>query len=1763
MAEKGWKSYSAEAVAISDFVHSDAPRYLLRFSVGDVIQVVETMEGWYKGILIETKETGLFPASFFRVKPSEDGKDPIMRELHSVFREWGDLLKKLYLARKTKDFNILSERLKTLFSWNKDALAKMKAKVMASIEEGRRLMGLDLLVRTNTGEIATERNCSIMELYRMHQEQDQRSVLSNVVPRLRRKENAFAQGGSLIDQKVEFMLPLHHIMLQFVVFQCKVTDPTELRFSIYNAHSKTFITEEYPLLLTIHGLPADIGRINKLKTIFTDIDDKDLADGKLHLVCYLVRVGQMHADKATKGQKVRRPYACAAMKLTTARILDEASRGVLKLNLKNLDEVYGARDPAGKLVEQRMMIFNTPQESSFPDIHELIIKNANVVEVPKSLGITIGLKLLLGEYPSLLQRAPHLKEITVAQRLSVQPGHCRNDYYITIDSGEFTQDRKRAAKNVEISVTVRDGKGNDVQDVLISGAGEMPVREWKSIVYYHNNTPKWNETFKLLIAPHKFRDYHLYFTMRHCTTSGKTNTQKAGAAYCFLRLTDFAGSIQRDGEHVLSTYKPQKADDPVYYLRDPQKVIQRKGEFLKIRTSLCSTHLTQHPGLLGLLNWQSHNRNELPELLRHITFVERPEMMKFLRPTFEAMFNMLHRSAGDEKLQFLVYDALIFVLGMFAEDRMLLFVNFRPTINSMIQAYEQYDPAKATPEEKERLEVFTHVHLYLVPCVKRCFEGIDQPGSNITSTLKVRFLKIGALEYTMKFIIVSRILHIKHTGSPAIKDDTFKNDMIDFFDRFTALMKRNSPSLIGAQTLALKNIVLWFQGLLLLFTEMELATVVHKVIATLSYSDKKQFNQTKLALLKEIVSSQLFIGEQARYILIPAVMEQLRLFMASSHNPDEKAEIITIVCWIVDVMDDLEDVAVVKYLLLLLADVLHLVESVENPCLKLDAAMCLLGFFHLVKQADFTAYLDNMASEKRESLLMRMVTTLDQLIVRPDIIPCTWLGVSMFQYGTTSKVIAMICEHLKPVRGDPSEPAAYQDRQYLDGSSPIERFHRCQASRHGSADTEVPPEFMMWVKLVKLMIAFLTSRVLGVEKFSAAKAQIMREGHGDMRTAVCGYLCEIWETLGPLQIRIIPALVAPLLELLTVPNKELNETGMNIYFSMLKREFEYYKSFKRVERQTIGSLDKIVNEYDEKHQQNLLQFFLSSLRQRFDTAPEMQEVAEKFMADMKTLITLFTSLRTLPLGPEYDDERTLATLKLMEYLKSTGRIEQYIEYAYQLYERHLGADHFIEAGFTLLLQAQLLDWSDTIVPAIPSRDLAQETSYERREALYKEAISLFTRGKYWEKAIELLEELRHQYQHVTCEFVLLADILQSEAALYRLIVTGERFFTEYFRVGYYGMGFPVDVRNKQFVHRGVEFQRRDAFEALIMKRWPSAVIMNTTEPPSAEIKNSPGQHLQIYAIKMASAEEARGEHTRLQIAHSNNRRYKTFESVSAFLYARPEDRRQSKNDNEFANLWIMNYYFTSEEAFPGVVRRSEIVSVSTSELSPIDNAIINIVDKNMELEKMIETFSVPGGSGNVSPFTMVLKGVIDAAVNGGVMRYEQAFLNNGYAEEHPDHADKVDLLRSVLDQQIAVLDRGLKVHQMVVPPEMADLQNQLQIGLMKLKRRTQKVGEEVGRQLNSHNAAFLASAMYGTDLAKFALSDVAATRKLPAMVAPLNKPSPGVVSPRTIMSSAAPPPKKLLPTPEPRAHSFALQDPAYRSLTAPGRHAPAFAHLIG
>lgn len=41
-------------------------------------------------------------------------------------------------------------------------------------------------------------------------------------------------------------------------------------------------------------------------------------------------------------------------------------------------------------------------------------------------------------------------------------------------------------------------------------------------------------------------------------------------------------------------------------------------------------------------------------------------------------------------------------------------------------------------------------------------------------------------------------------------------------------------------------------------------------------------------------------------MLIPGVLEQLRVFIAASKNPDELSEVIKILCWIIDALEDRE-----------------------------------------------------------------------------------------------------------------------------------------------------------------------------------------------------------------------------------------------------------------------------------------------------------------------------------------------------------------------------------------------------------------------------------------------------------------------------------------------------------------------------------------------------------------------------------------------------------------------------------------------------------------------------------------------------------------------------------------------------------------------------------------------------------------------------------------------------------------------------------------
>lgn len=78
----------------------------------------------------------------------------------------------------------------------------------------------------------------------------------------------------------------------------------------------------------------------------------------------------------------------------------------------------------------------------------------------------------------------------------ILPGDVRNDLYLTLVNGEFSKGSKTSDKNIEVNMVVCNEQGGIVSGVITLGAGSDTANEYKSVIYYHEDKPKWNETFK-------------------------------------------------------------------------------------------------------------------------------------------------------------------------------------------------------------------------------------------------------------------------------------------------------------------------------------------------------------------------------------------------------------------------------------------------------------------------------------------------------------------------------------------------------------------------------------------------------------------------------------------------------------------------------------------------------------------------------------------------------------------------------------------------------------------------------------------------------------------------------------------------------------------------------------------------------------------------------------------------------------------------------------------------------------------------------------------------------------------------------------------------------------------------------------------------------------------------------------------------------------------------------------------------------------------
>ncbi|KAH8913295.1 hypothetical protein BT69DRAFT_262976 [Atractiella rhizophila] len=67
---------------------------------------------------------------------------------------------------------------------------------------------------------------------------------------------------------------------------------------------------------------------------------------------------------------------------------------------------------------------------------------------------------------------------------------------------------------------------------------------------------------------------------------------------------------------------------------------------------------------------------------------------------------------------------------------------------------------------------------------------------------------------------------------------------------------------------------------------------------------------------------------------------------------------------------------------------------------------------------------------------------------------------------------------------------------------------------------------------------------------------------------------------------------------------------------------------------------------------------------------------------------------------------------------------------------------------------------------------------------------------------------------------------------------------------------------------------------------------------------------------------------------------------------------------------------------------------------------------------------------------MALNGAVDAPVNGGIPMYRKAFFGSDFILANPDKAYLVKRLQEAIEAQVKTLDRCMRLHEMLAPPEM-------------------------------------------------------------------------------------------------------------------------------
>ncbi|EJD42755.1 cytoplasmic protein [Auricularia subglabra TFB-10046 SS5] len=1117
-----------------------------------------------------------------------------------------------------------------------------------------------------------------------------------------------------------------------------------------------------------------------------------------------------------------------------------------------------------------------------------------------------------------------------------------------------------------------------------------------------------------------------------------------------------------------------------------------------VRSQLCSTRFTQNPVVLNLMKWQSVDPSTLVDTLTRFPYVGELEIVKFLRDIFDALFGILTTSSAGANTDRddWVFNCLVHVLGIVQDRR---FSNFQPVLEVYIEKH--FTSASAYPrllqsmnrllanplaqETAPRLRAAFKAWQYVFKFVVRSreFQRRKEEGMGSGATaehLEALFKKevLGCLDEINKLMAL--------TQSSAIGTQTFA------VQNFTAILP-DLRKVYGADEVVkiIKNFTSALAG-------AKGRMIIWKLIMFINVVRSYLFDipQARAALVEDIVSW---------------VMPHLGRFdeHAAMHGGDdsESAKDAARIAWLEGVrlsvsivaliLDKLQQNLVnpailndrkllsrehdnVDYLLLLLprlldsytefqsAATLRAFERNKSAATTMAAVPVIFPASHpfslvaqypsymaataMYERTPFyncglgetaVAFLSLVLSSPRKSLVNLFDTRLEVegrdntaalllqffkvavSIIENDAFPRTWLNVNILGHRVLLKMMEPIADLLT--------------QNYIPDQTMSHTFNS-----------------ELWKEAFYMLLTLLSSEQLVIEEHSPQKRRAVWRLAGDIRGDGATIMLQLWDALGyvaPANPRYdtyqttLSPLIGQVVHLCLSHHEMLRVNAVQILYSMIVLHYMATGNFDEIEHEITNKLDSLfMNE--AKGTDITRAFFISQLRQLFDSSAADDRLRERvthFLNSVDTFLDLLLSLRTLPAGEEYHDDRVIATLRLLNFTRQLGKDDIYIKYVHQLVNMHLASQNYVEAALSLKLHADLHDWDlNSYVEPLEDLGLPRQSRFHRKETLCLLILDYLGKGRAWETAIEICRDLAYQHSEVTFNYQRLAEVLHHQANLHEHIVHEPRYYADYFRVAFYG-DFPDAIRDKEFIYRGFEWEKFGAFCERMLAKHPGAQLLRAGVEPTDEHRQGSTQYIQCMAVT-PEPDRTMAIFTQPDVPTAV-RTYYEHCAINTFSISRQYNKTGAQPP-QFQDIWTEKTYFLTEEAFPTVLRRSEVIDVRIAHISPLEGAIQDLDQKTKELVSLSIRYAQMFETGAIGVQTnhlaATLNNVVDAQAPNNIKTYREAFLTSDFISQNGQQLELIQKLRDTIDEHITYINTCLGLHAKLCPQEMVPFHQTLE-----------------------------------------------------------------------------------------------------------------------